>query len=401
MFKSILKKQLIPISVSLMCGLGFMLYANKPNSIHVQPQATHINKFANPGAPIEVVPCEDACVKLSLLLDTSSSMNGLIEQAKSQLWRIVKELSQASKDGNAMGLQIALYEYGNDRLDKRKGYIKQLSPLTSDIDLISEKLFSLTTNGGSEYCGQVIQSSLNELEWGDDNGELKIIYIAGNEPFTQGPMKYQNACANAKDKDVIVNTIFCGDYKEGINTKWKNGAILTGGEYMNIDHNQQTVYYDSPYDDQLDALNTKLNDSYISYGSKGESKLQILKDQDSNAASYSKANKSDRISFKSSKAYKNSSWELIDAYEENEDKVINNKEDLPQELRGKSKEEIKAFIKKKQVEREEIKKEIGKLAKERDAYVAKKRKENNNDLSLDENILKSVKKQAKGKGYSF
>ena len=53
-------------------------------------------------------------IKVALLLDTSNSMDGLIDQAKAQLWEIVNELSYAKCHNNKPNLQIALYEYGND-----------------------------------------------------------------------------------------------------------------------------------------------------------------------------------------------------------------------------------------------------------------------------------------------
>ena len=91
-------------------------------------------------------------IRVALLLDTSSSMSGLIEQAKSQLWKIVNELgSLQHTEGEAPRLMISLYEYGNDGLSARQGYIRQLLPFTTDMDLVSEKLFTLTTNGGNEY----------------------------------------------------------------------------------------------------------------------------------------------------------------------------------------------------------------------------------------------------------
>src|SRR5512147_1116888 len=55
-------------------------------------------------------------IKLALLLDTSNSMDGLIDQAKSQLWSIVNELAKAECDNTKTELKIALYEYGNDGL---------------------------------------------------------------------------------------------------------------------------------------------------------------------------------------------------------------------------------------------------------------------------------------------
>ncbi|MBT8270924.1 MAG: VWA domain-containing protein, partial [Bacteroidia bacterium] len=151
-------------------------------------------------------------IKVALLLDTSNSMDGLIDQAKAQLWEIVNELSYAKCRGERPNLKIALYEYGNDGLVSSEGYIRQVIGFSEDLDEISKELFSLTTNGGSEYCGHVIQTSLNQLEWGSNPDDLKLIFIAGNEPFNQGRVNYQHATANANEKDVTVNTIFCGDF---------------------------------------------------------------------------------------------------------------------------------------------------------------------------------------------
>ena len=84
-------------------------------------------------------------IMLALLLDTSGSMDGLIDQAKSQLWAIVNELAAAKDEGGAQPeLSIALYEYGNDGLPAGEGYLRMVTPLTTDLDEISEKLFALS-----------------------------------------------------------------------------------------------------------------------------------------------------------------------------------------------------------------------------------------------------------------
>ena len=58
--------------------------------------------------------------------------------------------------------------------------------------------------------------------------------------------------------------------------------------------------------------------------------------------SYSKANARSRISFKSKKAYTNVNWDIVDASAENEEFVEKLSKDLlPEELKDKSKEEIK------------------------------------------------------------
>ena len=55
-------------------------------------------------------------IQLALLLDTSNSMDGLIDQAKSQLWKIVNELATTKKNNKSVDLYVALYEYGKDAI---------------------------------------------------------------------------------------------------------------------------------------------------------------------------------------------------------------------------------------------------------------------------------------------
>ena len=169
---------------------------------------------------------ETNVVQLAILLDTSNSMDGLIDQAKSQLWKIVNEMARSKRSGETINLYVALYEYGNDNLSPQEGFVRLVSPLTNDLDKISDELFKLRTNGGSEYCGTVISEALKDLKWTDNTDELKIIFIAGNEPFTQGNIDYRTACKDAISKGIIINTIFCGNYDEGVQTNWKDGADL-------------------------------------------------------------------------------------------------------------------------------------------------------------------------------
>lgn len=341
-------------------------------------------------------------VKIALLLDTSNSMDGLINQAKAQLWDIVNKFTYA-KCGNAERpqLQIALYQYGNDNLSAREGYIQQVIGFSSDLDEISEKLFSLTTNGGEEYCGEVIQTSLKQLEWGKNPDNLKMIFIAGNEPFTQGKLNYKDAVTNAKEKDIIVNTIFCGNYEQGISTDWKKGATLTGGEYLAIDHNRQVVHIDTPYDDIIIKLNSKLNKTYISYGAMGASKVRMQAAQDKNAMELEEAVAVKRAVSKSSRLYNNKKWDLVDAAEDTEFNISEIKaDDLPPELKGKSKTEIESYIKEKKSERKSIQQEIRELNGKRKAFIAKNQKDESAG-ELENAMLTAIQKQAAKKNYTW
>ena len=63
-------------------------------------------------------------IKLVIILDTSNSMDGLINQAKNQLWKIVTELAKTKdKNGEDPDIDLALYQYGNSSLSLTTGYI--------------------------------------------------------------------------------------------------------------------------------------------------------------------------------------------------------------------------------------------------------------------------------------
>lgn len=95
------------------------------------------NGYSYPNVPIQFEDEQQSNeIKIALLLDTSSSMSGLIDQAKSQLWKIVNALSMAKKGQENAKLKIALYQYGNDLLNGSEGYIEQILPLTNDLDAI-------------------------------------------------------------------------------------------------------------------------------------------------------------------------------------------------------------------------------------------------------------------------
>jgi hypothetical protein len=339
-------------------------------------------------------------IQIALLLDTSNSMDGLIDQAKSQLWSIVNELSGARCGSSRPILQIALYEYGNDNLPSSEGYIRQVTPLTSDLDQISKDLFELRTNGGNEFCGEVISTALKQLEWSKSINDLQLIYIAGNEPFTQGRVNYVTACADAKEKYVIVNTIHCGDFDEGIHTSWKHGADLTGGCYASIEQNRRTVYIESPYDQRIVELNRLLNSTYIPYGSTGYEKKEMQSKQDENAQQYGNVNAVKRAVSKSSAVYDNRSWDLVDASKEKDFDIKNvPASELPGEMQSMESSERETYIVQKAKEREELQTEIQKLNRQRNEYVAQNKPVGEDSSMLDQAILTALKNQARERNF--
>lgn len=347
-------------------------------------------------------PRDYKLVQLCLLLDTSNSMDGLIDQAKSQLWRIVNELSRMQKRGEPIRLEVALYEYGNNDLSERSGYIRQVTPFTADLDGLSEALFSLDTNGGSEYCGHVIGSSLNRLRWNTSDEGLKLIYIAGNEPFDQGSVSYEVACRWAAERGIIVNTIYCGDYQAGVGSFWKRGAEIGRGSYFAIDSDRVQHGFSTPYDDELLRLNVSINDTYVPYGSAGRKRLERQSEQDVNAAKLSAPVSVERTVTKGSKLYKASDWDLVDAVEENSVSAERiDKRELPQELQEMTRPELKAYLQKKQGERNALKAQISELSRKRDDFVRQKERESTGDESLGTVIMNNLRVQAAAKHFEF
>ncbi len=347
---------------------------------------------------------KDNKIQVALLLDTSNSMDGLIDQAKSRLWNIVNTVTTLKYNGKAPDIEIALYEYGNDGI-RDENYIRQVTPLTQDLDLVSEKLFALRTNGGSEYCGAVIRDASANLNWDGNEKSMKLIYIAGNEAFDQGKINYKEVVSKAKAKNIYTNTIFCGSREEGIQTFWQNGASLGGGKYFNIDSDRKVMYIETPYDKRISECNARLNDTYIYYGNHGsEYRLKQIT-QDKNAEAQSASNLVERTVAKSKKnAYKNDHWDLVDKAEKDAGFIATVKEsELPAELKGKSKEEIQKAIAAKSAARDTIQKEIEELSKKRQTYIDSEMKKRGNDDSddLGKAIESSIVELAKKNGYSL
>ena len=356
------------------------------------------------GVVADEIKPEPPRIQIAILLDTSGSMQGLINQARAQLWKVINEFATAKKKGVSPTLEVALYEYGKSSIPASEGYLRMIVPLSTDLDKVSEELFALTTNGGEEYCGHVIQAATRGLKWSAKNDDLKIVFIAGNEPFTQGSVDFRTSCQEAIAKGIQVNTIHCGNEATGIEGKWKDGATLADGKFMNIDQNATAVHVASPQDKRIAELGVKLNETYIAYGAHGRVAQNRQKAQDKNSFSAAPGAQVQRAVSKSGAYYRNSRWDMVDALKEKSVKLEEMKdEDLPEEMRKMTLEERKAYVAKKAAEREKIQKEIQVLNVDRKKFVAEKRRELSGDSknTLDAAMVGAVREQAVNKNFNL
>ncbi|MEM6292546.1 MAG: vWA domain-containing protein [Myxococcota bacterium] len=338
-------------------------------------------------------------IQLALLLDTSSSMDGLIDQARAQLWSVVNTLDGATFSGEAPRLEIAVYEYGNDRLASRDGYIRQVVAFSSELDRVSEGLFSLTTAGGDEYAGQAIGRAVDELAWAKDDNVFRVLYIAGNEGFDQGSVDFRRTVARAKAEGIVVNTVNCAGGSSW-DAGWQEAADVGGGKALRIDQNAVAVHIESPYDAKIQALSSKINDTYIGYGSLGATGLANQAAQDANSVRYGAGSSISRAAAKSSMHYDNGSWDLVDALENGDvEDASEVRDSLAGDLKGLDDEALREHVEQKKAERETLQEEMRELQQKRADYVSGKKSDEAN--RLDTAIVESLTEQAVAAGFTL
>ena len=365
-----------------------------------------------PHPPALVTPAERPrdtavdTVQVALLLDTSSSMDGLINQARSHLWKMVDDLGHMTRvvDGKTRGVKIelAIYEYGNDTLPADGGYLRQVLPFTTDLDRASEALGALFTNGGSEYAGQAIQTAVGSLAWSKDPAALRFVFVAGNESFDQGPVPAAAAMTAAAAKDITVQLIYCG--RGGEDASWSAAATLAKSDLTTIDQDQVAEHIPAPQDAEILRLGAELNGTYMAYGAQGQAAQARQAAADASSARLSAKVALERSALKAKAAYKNDSWDLVDKVADDDRFLAAAKdEELPLALRGRSLEEKQAAVAASAARRAELKAQIAKLEAERAAFLKAEEAKRTTTAapSLETEMMKGTRKAATKKGYLF
>jgi hypothetical protein len=389
-------------------------------------------------APLTLAPRN---IDLAICLDTSGSMDGLIESAKQRLWALVNDLGKATPTPQ---LRISLMAFGSPEYGADNGWVKTLLPLTTDLDLVSMKLFELQTNGGDEYVARATDAAVKQLDWSTAPGALKMIVIAGNESADQDPiLTVEQASFGAADKGILVHALYCSQTagpqqkasqgqalqgQFGINQQvvhglgpvaasspaivtvldeialgWKKVSTLAGGAFAMINQDSGVIVIDTPYDDGLISLSDDINSTYIAYGVNAGWNLSNQIAQDSNAACLNTEAAASRAQTKGGKLYV-CSWDLVDALESGQvelgtiDTAL-----LAEELRTLSAESLGKLIETKRTERTRIQGEIDALGVKREAFLVTKRAEIEADESeaFDSVLRKAFRKEAAAKGFVF
>lgn len=362
-------------------------------------QANHQHQ-RDPQPPVQQSTGGAKKVDLVIALDTSSSMDGLIDSARTKLWDVVNLLAHAKPTPI---VRVGLISYGNDGYDAKVGWVRKDAELTTNLDDVYEKLFALKTNGGSEYVARAVHDATVGMKWDQDQNTLKIIFVAGNEPANQDPqIPVEKAVGEARQKGIFVNAIYCGadtSYEAG---GWRQVAVAGAGKYAAIDQNR-VVAINTPMDGELARLSNELNKTYVGYGVVAQEKARNQAAMDSAAGSAGAPVAASRAAAKASGVYRNDEWDLVDARAHGRKDVAKMKAaELPAPMQRMSEEERNKFLDGKARERGELQKRIADLSQKRDAFIAAERKKQaSGPKAFDDAVTSSIRTEAESAGFAF
>ncbi len=342
-------------------------------------------------------------IELAICLDTSGSMDGLINSARQKLWTIVNDLAKAEPTPR---LRVALLSYGNDGHNPENGWVNVETPFTEDLDTLSQKLFALTTNGGTELVGRVVQTSLQELDWHSSESALRMIFVAGNESADQDDqVAARTICKEATEGGIDVNSIYCvyGDDDSEVRPGWRELARLGNGEFAMIDQDNGTVVIATPYDQALIKLSGELNETYLPFGDAGQAGCSNQLAQDANAVQMNSENAASRAATKAGKLY-TCSWDLVDATRNGEiDLAEVDEKDLPEDMRALTYAQRAAKIDAMYQRRTKLQSQINELDQRRQRLFAEElaRQATTNIGSFDLAIRSAIRTKAGVLGFAF
>ncbi len=344
-------------------------------------------------------------IEVLFVLDTTGSMGGLIEGAKLKIWSIANQMLRANPTPR---LRMGLLGYR----DRGDAYVTKFFDLSEDIDTIYAKLQQFNADGGGdtpESVNQALQEAVTRPSWSQDSKVLKIVFLVGDAPphmDYQNDIKYPVSCRMAAKRDLIINTIQCGQMAETV-PFWQEIASLSGGSYMSIGQTGDMQMISTPMDGELAKLNVEVGRTILAYGAAPMREEVMHKQAVSEAAAPSSPSVvADRLAFnQASKSVVQGGGDLIDGLANGKvelDKIDSKK--LPQEMQSLSPEARKAYIQAKQAERSKVQARISELSKKRQAFIDaenRKRATAGKGEAFDLKVAEAIREQAKRKGIKY
>lgn len=222
----------------------------------------------------QIQPAQRATIELLFVLDTTGSMGGMLEGAKSKIWGIVNEVLQ--RQGNAGAtIRVGLVAYR----DRGDAYVTRITALSDNLDNVYAQLMAFRPEGGGDGPEDV-RSALAEAVraggWSAPGARTsQVMFLVGDAPPHDDYRNLPSTIASAREanrRGIIVNAIQCGsDASTGM--AWRSVAQYGGGEYLAIAQDGGVQVIVTPYDQELAQLGEQIGGTYMAYGNR-EDRLQ-------------------------------------------------------------------------------------------------------------------------------
>lgn len=383
---------------------GLALVALSASCLRAEPTRKMPSEFAKTTASSSESneQASEPLVQLALLLDTSGSMEGLVDQARYQLWNVVQDLATANLEDQRIRLEIGVYQYGTDQVSKKNNCLRQIIPFTENLDDVSRGLFSLHVSGGDEYCGAAVKSALENLSWSEQPGVYRAIFLAGNEYFDQGSITFGESLPMLKNRRIFVNTIYCGTKYEG-RDQWEKAASIAGGQASFIDHNHHLPKVATPYDGKMRELNREMNETFVWFGNGADKAATNQSRQDRNADKMSDNAFAARMSAKIGHLYHHVDHDLVDAMQRGKAKLGTMPEaKMPTVLQDLSPSDREDYMETMIAKRESVRRRMADTLSLRHQFLERElQKQGTGKVVWGEALRKSIREQASSLGYRF
>lgn len=333
-------------------------------------------------------------VEVVFCLDTTGSMSGLINAAKQKIWAISNQISS----GNPTPIvKIGLVAYR----DRGDAYITKVIDLSDDLDAIHGHLMGFQAAGGGDFpesVNQALHEAVTKISWSKDKKTLRMIFLVGDAaPHMNYPddVKYPATCKLALKNDIIINAVQCGNHAE---TKkyWLDICRSAEGSYVQIDaQGGPIIAVATPFDADLAKINVEINKTQLVFG-KHESQV-AGKQKLAESAALPTAAQADRAAFNARNSAA-TAYDLVQVLKEGKVKLEDLKKDeLPDELKGKTLAEQKEMLAKIETRRQDLSKQAIELDKKRGEFINKKLAEDSKSRArdgFDNQVLRILQTQA-------
>ena len=223
----------------------------------------------------------------------------------------------------------------------------------------------------------------------------------------QDDVKYPQVLAAAAAKNNVVNTIQCGSMSETV-TPWQHIAAIGRGRYFTVEQAGSAVAIHTPFDAQMATLSAQLDATRLYYGSADEraamdAKVAATKRLNEEASDAVRARRGAFNVGQSGASNLLGEHELVADFASGRVDVADLPASaLPPTVAALPAEEQRALLKETAAKREELQRQIGALAAQRDAYIeAEVEAAGGAEGSLDQQIYDAVRSQAAPLGLDY